>query len=97
MSDTSYFKLIQWFRNIGKAEGISFLILLFIAMPLKYFANFPEAVKYFGWVHGLLFVAYGILALEMFGKLKKPFSWLLKAALAAITPFGTFIFDRQFK
>ncbi|MEP7128906.1 MAG: DUF3817 domain-containing protein, partial [Chitinophagales bacterium] len=45
-------------RLAGITEGISFLVLLFIAMPLKYFADIPEAVKYTGWLHGLLFILY---------------------------------------
>jgi integral membrane protein len=51
-------KLLHRFRMIGIAEGISFLVLLIIAMPLKYFYNQPLAVKYVGWAHGALFVAY---------------------------------------
>ena len=47
-------------RLAGITEGISFLVLLFIAMPLKYWAGMPLAVKYTGWAHGVLFVLYGI-------------------------------------
>jgi hypothetical protein len=45
-------------RVIGIYEGISYLVLLFIAMPLKYFADLPKAVTYVGWAHGLLFVMF---------------------------------------
>lgn len=82
---------------IGIAEGISFLILLLIAMPLKYFFNLPEAVKFTGWIHGALFVAFIYFAFEVMGSLKKSFLWLLKALVAAFVPLGTFIFDRQLK
>ncbi|MBL0145873.1 MAG: DUF3817 domain-containing protein [Chitinophagaceae bacterium] len=85
------------FRLIGIAEGISFLILLLIAMPLKYIYHQPLAVKYFGWVHGALFVAYIYLAFSVFASFKKPFSWLAKAGVAAFLPLGTFVFDRQLK
>jgi integral membrane protein len=85
------------FRMIGIAEGISFLVLLLIAMPLKYFFNFPQAVKYVGWAHGALFVAYLFLALNVFAVLKKPFLWLVKAGIAAFIPLGTFIFDKKLK
>ena len=47
----------SWFRKIAFAEGVSFLVLLFIAMPLKYLADFPMMVTIFGSVHGILFVA----------------------------------------
>ena len=53
-------KSLNLFRKIAIAEGISYILLLFIAMPLKYWANMPQAVKYTGWAHGLLFVLYGI-------------------------------------
>lgn len=82
---------------IAIAEGVSFLMLLFIAMPLKYFMDFPEAVKYTGWAHGVLFVAYIYGALEVFGSLKKNFMWLVKAGFASILPFGTFVLDKQLK
>lgn len=82
---------------IGIAEGISFLMLLLIAMPLKYFMQIPEAVKYTGWVHGILFVAFIYGAFEVMVVLKKNFLWLAKAFVAAFVPLGTFIFDRQLK
>jgi len=44
-------KLLQRFRMIGIAEGVSFLVLLLIAMPLKYLMNIPEAAKIMGWIH----------------------------------------------
>ena len=90
-------KILHRFRMIGIAEGISFLVLLLIAMPLKYFMQIPEAVKYTGWVHGILFVAFIYGAFEVMGTLKKNFLWFAKAFVAAIIPLGTFIFDRQLK
>ena len=50
MTTTALQKLIHRFRMIGIAEGISFLLLLLIAMPLKYFLKIPEAVKIAGWM-----------------------------------------------
>jgi integral membrane protein len=85
------------FRLVGIAEGISFLLLLLIAMPLKYFFDVPEAVKIAGWVHGALFIAFIWFAFDMMGSLKKPFSWFAKSFAAAILPFGTFVFDSQLK
>ncbi len=90
-------KILHRFRMIGIAEGISFLVLLLIAMPLKYFMQIPEAVKYTGWVHGILFVAFFYGAFEVMGALKKNFLWLVKAFVAAVIPLGTFIFDRELK
>jgi integral membrane protein len=90
-------KLLHRFRMTGIAEGISFLVLMFIAMPLKYFMNIPEAVQFTGWAHGILFVAFIYGAFEVMGSLKKDFVWLAKAFLAAFLPFGTFVFDQQLK
>jgi len=90
-------KLLHRFRMIAIAEGISFLILVGIAMPLKYFFSFPEAVKAFGWVHGALFVAFLYFAFEVMGSFKKSLGWFAKAFVAAILPFGTFILDRGLK
>lgn len=90
-------KLLHRFRIIGIAEGISFLVLLLIAMPLKYLMHIPEAVKYTGWVHGALFITFIYFAFEVMGTLKKNFLWFARAFAAAIIPFGTFIFDRQLK
>lgn len=85
------------FRVIAIAEGISFLILLFIAMPLKYIYGIPMAVKMVGWLHGVLFVAYIYFLIQVMMERK----WtLFKAGLAFISsllPFGTFIFDSQLK
>lgn len=81
-------------RWVGIAEGISFLVLLGIAMPLKYLAHQPAAVKYVGWAHGLLFILY-ILAL---GRATAVQLWspLRAAALfvASLVPGGTFVADR---
>ena len=90
-------KLLHRFRMVGIAEGISFLVLLLIAMPLKYFMQIPEAVKYTGWVHGILFITFIYFAFEVMGSLNKSFLWFVKAFLASIIPLGTFIFDRQLK
>lgn len=90
-------KMLQRFRMTGLAEGVSFLVLLLIAMPLKYLANFPEAVKVMGWIHGALFVSFIYFAFEVMGSLNKNFTWFLKAFAAAFIPLGTFVFDKQLK
>jgi len=88
---------IKQLRWIGIAEGWSFLLLLGIAMPLKYLYDLPLAVKYTGWAHGILFILY-IAAVFRAAYL---LSWRLPriaAALAAsVLPFATFILDRRWK
>ncbi len=87
--------ILSRFRSVAIAEGISFLVLLFIAMPLKYMAGMPLAVKYVGWAHGLLFIAYIVTAVPLFTKLKWPGERLYGVAMAALLPFGTFVLERK--
>jgi integral membrane protein len=90
-------QLINQFRKIAFWEGVSFIVLMFIAMPLKYGANWPYAVKYLGWAHGLLFVLYGIWLIRV----GIEYNWKLKrqaiAMIAALLPFGTFIMEKKTK
>lgn len=90
-------KTFRFFRQTAMAEGISFLVLLFIAMPLKYFANLPMAVTIVGGLHGVLFVAFMVLAFEVKGEYKKDWAWYFKAFIASLLPFGTFVMDKQWK
>lgn len=90
-------KTFSLFRKVAFAEGISFLVLLFVAMPLKYFAGLPLAVTLIGGLHGILFIAFVILAREVKTEYKKDFHWMLKAGLASVIPFGTFYMDKQWK
>jgi len=82
-------------KIVSAAEGWSFLILLFVAMPLKYVAGFPEAVRVVGMLHGVLFVVYIISVIRTAFE----FSWSLPkiflAFLASIIPFGTFYANRK--
>lgn len=86
--------LLRYFRYAGLAEGVSFLLLLLIAMPLKYIYGLPEAVKYTGWAHGVLFVLY--IALAYYAKVQRqwPLQKFALAVMAAFMPLGTFFFDR---
>lgn len=90
-------KKLSWLRKAGIAEGISFLVLLGIAMPLKYIFHQPMAVKIFGWAHGILFIAFLVLAWEVKTDRNKSFKWFATAFLAAIIPTGTFFFDKKLK
>ena len=90
-------KKLSGLRKVGIAEGISFLVLLCIAMPLKYLLNQPMAVKIFGWAHGILFVGFLFLAWEVKTDRNKSLKWFATAFLAAIIPTGTFFFDKKLK
>ena len=86
-------KVLKNFKIIAIAEGISFLVLLLVAMPLKYMMQIPEPVKYVGWAHGVLFVLYGILLLLVCIVVKWRFLRTLVAFLVSFIPFGTFWLD----
>lgn len=87
---------IRAFRMIGTMEGISFLVLLGICMPLKYFAGIPEAVKIVGWAHGLLFILYVGAVVQAKFVLNWSYKQVFYALLASVIPFGPFIIDRQY-
>ncbi len=93
----SNWKALQKMRIVGIAEGVSFLVLLLIAMPLKYFAGMPEAVKVVGWAHGILFIGFLIFAFEVKTNQQKNMFWFLKSFVAALIPCGTFILDKELK
>lgn len=87
--------IIKRFRTIAIAEGISFLVLLLVAMPLKYMMGVEIAVKIVGWLHGILFIAYWVLAVPLFTKLKWDVERIIGLGLASILPFGTFVMERK--
>ena len=84
-------------RKIGFAEGLSWLLLLGIAMPLKYMAGEPMPVKIVGWIHGLLFIAFLIQLYRVQSAYRWPLKKTVLGILAAFLPFGTWIFDAQLK
>ena len=88
---------IAWLRLIGFAEGISLLVLMGIAMPLKYLAESPGMVTIVGWIHGVLFVVFMIAVLIVYKQRKWRFKKIIIAFIAALLPFGTFVFDRQLR
>jgi len=87
---------LKTFRIVAFLEGVSYILLLFIATPVKYLLEEPKFVKILGMPHGLLFIAYIVFALLLRGEYKwntKDFSNIL---LASIIPFGTFYIDKKY-
>ncbi|GAE34511.1 DUF3817 domain-containing protein [Halalkalibacter akibai] len=86
---------IKAFRMIGFLEGMSFLLLLFIAMPLKYMMDMPLMVTYVGAAHGALFILY--IGAVMYMKMNEGWSYKKSflACVASVMPFGPFIFDAK--
>ncbi|MEZ5964795.1 MAG: DUF3817 domain-containing protein [Planctomycetota bacterium] len=81
-------------RRIALVEGVSFLVLLGVAMPLRHFAGMPRAVTVCGWIHGVLFVLL-CAALWRTHRLGWPTSRLAQVFVAALLPFGPFLLDRR--
>ena len=85
----------RYFLPVSLAEGVSFLLLLGVAMPLKYAAGFPIAVSITGMVHGLLFIAYVVLALDGWRRQRwsiKRVAWVL---VMSVLPTGAFFAERS--
>ncbi|WP_018862161.1 MULTISPECIES: DUF3817 domain-containing protein [unclassified Thioalkalivibrio] len=85
---------MKFFRLISVLEGLSLITLLFIAMPLRTYADMPLAVTYAGWVHGILFIIYGatsLIASHLSGW--SVWKWLLVLFLGVV-PFGFLYVDR---
>ena len=85
---------VSWLRRISFVEGVSFLLLLFIAIPLKYLGGMPQAVTAVGWAHGLLFM----LVLHALSQVMGLDQWSLRRSsavvMAALLPAGPFVLDR---
>jgi len=90
------FSLFNIFRIIAFLEGISYILLLFIATPVKYLFDEPQYVKLLGMPHGLLFIIYVILAFMINSEMKWDKSTLFKVLVASVIPFGTFYIDRNY-
>jgi integral membrane protein len=84
-------------RSIAMIEGISFLLLLGIAMPLKYLADFPTPVKVVGWIHGLFFVLYLLALADVSRKRQWSRAQIVWALVASVVPFGTFVLDARLR
>ena len=83
--------MLNNFRIISLIEGLSFLVLLFVAMPLKYYWGYPEAVSMVGMTHGLLFVAYLLLASVVGQRQGWSVGPTFLVVLAGTLPFGCFM------
>ena len=82
-------------RLLALLEGISYLVLLGISMPLKYYMDKPDSVKIVGMAHGVLFVLYTINLLIVHLKFKWSLGRTTGAFIASFIPFGTFYADKK--
>jgi integral membrane protein len=90
-------KLVKWLRITALVEGTSFLLLVGVAMPLKYFAGMPLAVKYTGWAHGVLFVGLCLLLLQVMLAARWSLGRGALVFVAALVPFGPFLLDKHMR
>ena len=91
-SNTVFLRRLRW---LSRVEGVSTLLLLFVAMPLKYVAGKPLATSIVGSVHGALFVILCCALLLAVPKVRLPISTAFLGMIAAVVPFGPFWFDRK--
>jgi len=84
---------VRWMFTLARAEGLSFLTLLLVGMPLKRLANMPEPNQWIGWMHGFLFLVF-LVALRSAGRVERwPRRFLWWGALGSVVPGGTFVFE----
>ncbi len=88
--------LVKIFKGISVLEGISLLLLFFVAMPLKYAFDTPEYIRPVGMAHGLLFVAYVFLTIMVTFELKWKAKTVGIVLLCSIIPFGTFYMEKKY-
>jgi integral membrane protein len=88
-------KLLRTFRRVAIPEGVSFLVLLCLAMPLKYVLGIEWPVKVVGWAHGILFIAYCYYALRCWIAYRWSARFAALAFVASLLPFGPFVIDRR--
>ena len=88
--------MINLFRVTALLEGVSYILLLFIAVPIKYLFDDPSYVKLLGMPHGILFIAYIFFSIAGKFKYKWGFKDFFIISLASLVPFGTFYVDRTY-
>lgn len=91
----NFFSPSYHLRVSGLTEGISYLLLLAVAMPLKYYAGFPEAVRFVGMLHGILFIWFMISIIWARYSLSLSVKHAFMAFIASLVPFGTFYIDNK--
>ncbi|MBN2824270.1 MAG: DUF3817 domain-containing protein [Campylobacterales bacterium] len=88
---------IEHFRLIGLIEGSSYLLLLFVAMPIKYILHDPSYVKVIGMIHGILFMLFVVIQIHTALRCKFSFKENFIYFMASLIPFGTFFTDGRLK
>ena len=85
------------FISLGRWEALSLIVLLGVAMPLKYLMGYPLAVRVVGSLHGILFMAYVAVALLVARREGWSAMTLVRCWIASCLPFGTLVFERELR
>jgi integral membrane protein len=88
--------MIKFFKYLALVEGYSFLVVLFLTMPLKYLGGILLPNKIVGMAHGFLFLAYVVVAILVAAQLKWNFKQTLIVLAMSVVPFGTFWMEEKF-
>ncbi|WP_062057619.1 DUF3817 domain-containing protein [Aquimarina longa] len=88
--------MISSFRIISYLEGISYLLILFVTMPLKYMFEYPEPNQVIGMAHGFLFLIYIVFAILVKYEKNWNSKTLAIVLLCSVIPFGTFWMDKKY-
>ncbi len=89
-------KMLPTFRIVALLEGLSYILLLFIATPIKYFGGDPQYVRMLGMPHGILFMVYVVIAILISKDMKWSTRTLWVVLIASVIPFGTFYIDKKY-
>ena len=87
---------MKQFKVVSTLEALSFLVLLGIAMPLKYIWEMPQMVQIVGMAHGILFILYVLGAYFMKEKLNWPMTTFGIVLLCSVVPFGPFYAEKKY-
>jgi len=90
-------EIVKKFGLINSIEGYSYIMLLFVAMPMKYILGLNIAVKIAGMIHGILFILFCLLLLQAWKETKWPFKNNVIFFIASLVPFGTFFTKNKIK
>ncbi|HWI17088.1 MAG TPA: DUF3817 domain-containing protein [Vicinamibacterales bacterium] len=85
--------MLEIFRKVALVEGVTTVLLFFVAMPLKYLAGQPWMVPPVGWLHGIAFVVYVAMMVVTFRSLRIDTAGWMRTFVAALVPLGTFVND----
>jgi len=88
--------MLNLFKITSFLEGVSYILLLFVGVPLKYLANNDVLVKVLGMPHGMLFLAYIAIALLIRSKMNWDFKSTFIVLIASLLPFGTFYINKKY-